>query len=99
MLNAIADMAGTALHRIDILETLEERIQRRTHDLVVLYNLITIISENWRLQDILELSLVLTLETVKADRAIIYLSRRERSSRPEACYPARFFGRIPGCNR
>jgi signal transduction histidine kinase len=74
MLNAIADMAGTALHRIDILETLEERIQRRTHDLVVLYNLITIISENWRLQDILELSLVLTLETVQADRAIIYLA-------------------------
>jgi PAS domain S-box-containing protein len=74
MLNAIADMAGTALHRIDILETLEERVQRRTHDLVVLYNLITIISENWRLQDILELSLVLTLETVKADRSIIYLA-------------------------
>jgi signal transduction histidine kinase len=74
MLNAIADMAGTALHRIDILETLEERVQRRTHDLVVLYNLITIISENWRLQDLLELSLVLTLETVKADRGIIYLT-------------------------
>lgn len=73
MLNAIADMAGTALHRIDILETLEERVQQRTHDLVVLYNLITIISENWQLQDILELSLVLTLETVKADRGIIYL--------------------------
>jgi len=73
VLNAIADMAGTALHRIDILETLEERVQRRTHDLVVLYNLITIISENWRLQDILELSLMLTLETVKADRGIIYL--------------------------
>jgi signal transduction histidine kinase len=73
MLNAIADMAGTGLQRIDILETLEERVQQRTHDLVVLYNLITIISENWRLQDLLELSLVLTLETVKADRGIIYL--------------------------
>ncbi|MGD8402617.1 MAG: histidine kinase [Anaerolineales bacterium] len=73
MLNAISDMAGTALHRIDILETLEERVQQRTHDLVVLYNLITIISENWQLQDLLELSLVLTLETVKADRGIIYL--------------------------
>jgi len=74
MLNPIADMTGTALHRIDILETLEERVQQRTHDLVVLYNLITIISENWRLQDLLELSLVLTLETVKADRGIIYLT-------------------------
>jgi PAS domain S-box-containing protein len=73
MLNAMADMAGTALHRIDILETLEERVQQRTHDLVVLYNLITIISENWRLQDLLELSLVLTLETLEADRGIIYL--------------------------
>jgi len=73
MLNAIADMAGTALHRIDILETLEERIERRTHDLVVQYNLSTIISENWQLQDLLELSLVLTLETVKADRGIIYM--------------------------
>jgi signal transduction histidine kinase len=67
-------MAGTALHRIDILETLEERVQRRTHDLVVLYNLITIISENWRLQDILELSLMLTLETINANRGIIYLT-------------------------
>jgi len=74
MLNAIADMAGTGLNRIDILETLEERVQQRTHDLVVLYNLITIISENWHLQDILELSLVLTLETVKADHGIIYLT-------------------------
>jgi len=73
MLNPIADMTGTALHRIDIWETLEERVQQRTHDLVVLYNLITIISENWRLQDLLELSLVLTLETVKADRGVIYL--------------------------
>jgi len=77
MLNAIADMAGTALHRIDILETLEERVERRTHDLVVLYNLITIISENWQLQDLLELSLVLTLETLKAERGIIYLSDRK----------------------
>ena len=73
MLNPIADMTGTALHRIDIWETLEKRVQERTHDLVVLYNLITIISENWRLHDLLELSLVLTLETVKANRGIIYL--------------------------
>ena len=73
MLNPVADMTGTALHRIDIWETLEERVQQRTHDLVVLYNLITIISENWRLQDLLELSLVLTLETVKADRGVVYL--------------------------
>ena len=71
---AIADMAGTALNRIDILETLEERVQQRTRNLIVLYNLITIISENWRLQDLLELSLVLTLETVEADHGIIYLS-------------------------
>jgi len=71
---AIADMAGTALNRIEILETLEERVQQRTRNLIVLYNLITIISENWNLKDLLELSLVLTLETVEADRGIIYLS-------------------------
>lgn len=74
LLNAIADMAGTALNRIDIWETLEERVQQRTRNLIVLYNLITIISENWRLQDLLELCLMLTLETVKADRGIIYLN-------------------------
>lgn len=79
MFNAIADMAGTALQRIDILETLEKRVQQRTHDLVVLYNLITIISENWRLQDLLELSLVLTLETIKADRGIIYMTDGKES--------------------
>ena len=73
MLHAIADMAGTALYRIGLLESLEERVEQRTHELVVLYNLITIISENWKLDDLLELSLVLTLDTVKADRGIIYL--------------------------
>ena len=80
MLNPIADMTGTALNRIDIWETLEERVTQRTHDLVVLYNLITIISENWKLQDLLELSLVLTLETIKADRGIIYLLDDEKDT-------------------
>lgn len=80
MLNAIADMAGTALHRIDFLETLEDRVLQRTRDLVVLYNLITIISENWNLQDLLELSMVLTLETVEADQGIIYLVDEEDPS-------------------
>ena len=74
LLSAVADQLAIALNRIDILESLEQRVQQRTHDLVVLYNLITIISENWRLQDLLELSLVLTLETIKADRGIIYLA-------------------------
>ncbi len=73
LLSAVADQLAIALNRIDILGSLEQRVQQRTHDLVVLYNLITIISENWRLQDLLELSLVLTLETMKADRGIIYL--------------------------
>ena len=74
LLNAVADQLAVALNRIDILESLEQRVRQRTRDLVVLYNLITIISENWRLQDLLELSLVLTLETVKADQGIIYLT-------------------------
>jgi signal transduction histidine kinase len=74
LLSAVADQLAVALNRIDILDSLEQRVQQRTRDLVVLYNLITIISENWRLQDLLELSLVLTLETVKADRGIIYLA-------------------------
>jgi signal transduction histidine kinase len=74
LLSAVADQLAVALNRIDILDSLEQRVRQRTHDLVVLYNLITIISENWRLQDLLELSLVLTLETVKADRGIIYLT-------------------------
>ena len=73
LLSVVADQLAVALNRIDLLESLEQRVQQRTHDLVVLYNLITIISENWRLQDLLELSLVLTLETVKADYGIIYL--------------------------
>ena len=51
LLNATADMAGTALNRIDTLETTEDRVRQRTRDLIVLYNLITIISENWHLQD------------------------------------------------
>ena len=74
LLGAVADQLAVALNKIDILDSLEQRVQQRTRDLVVLYNLITIISENWRLQDLLELSLILTLETVKADRGIIYLT-------------------------
>ena len=74
LLSSVADQLAVALNRIDILDSLEQRVEQRTHDLVVLYNLITIISENWRLQDLLELSLILTLETVKADRGIIYLA-------------------------
>ena len=96
MLDPIADMTGTALHRIDVWETLEERVQQRTHDLVVLYNLITIISENWRLQDLLELSLVLTLETVKADRGIIYLTDGKEISGTETCHSTWFFGWLSG---
>jgi len=80
MLNPVADMTGTALNRIDILETLEDRVQRRTRNLIVLYNLITIISENWHLQDLLELSMMLTLETVKAERGIIYLKDEKDAS-------------------
>lgn len=74
LLSAVADQLAIALHRIDILDSLEERIQHRTHDLVRLYNLVTFISENWRLEDILELSLVLTLEAVNANKGIIYLT-------------------------
>lgn len=80
LLNATADMAGTALNRIDIWETLEDRVRQRTRNLVVLYNLITIISENWHLQDLLELSLMLTLETVDANRGIIYLTDERDAS-------------------
>ena len=73
LLETLGTQVSIGIDNANLLETLEQRVQRRTHDLVVLYNLITIISENWQLQDLLELSLVLTLETVKADRGIIYL--------------------------
>jgi PAS domain S-box-containing protein len=72
MLAAIADMAGIALQRIDMLETVEMRAENRRHDLVVLYNLMTIIAESMSLQDILELSLILTLETIHINKGILY---------------------------
>ena len=74
LLETLGTQVSIGIDNANLLETLEQRVQERTHDLVVLYNLITIISENWRLQDLLELSLMLTLETVKADRGIIYLA-------------------------
>jgi signal transduction histidine kinase len=74
LLETLGTQVSIGIDNANLLETLEQRVQQRTHDLVVLYNLITIISENWRIQDLLELSLVLTLETVKADRGIIYLT-------------------------
>lgn len=73
LLETLGIQVSIGIDNANLLETLEQRVQQRTHDLVVLYNLITIISENWRLQDLLELSLVLTLETLEADRGIIYL--------------------------
>lgn len=73
LLETLGIQVSIGIDNANLLETLERRVQQRTHDLIVLYNLITIISENWNLQDILELSLMLTLETVNADRGIIYL--------------------------
>jgi len=73
LLETLGTQVSIGIDNANLLETLEQRVQQRTHDLIVLYNLITIISENWRLQDLLELSLVLTLETLKADRGIMYL--------------------------
>lgn len=74
LLETLGTQVSIAIENANLLESLEQRVQQRTHDLVVLYNLITIISENWQLQDLLELSLVLTLETMKVERGIIYLS-------------------------
>jgi PAS domain S-box-containing protein len=76
ILTAVADMASNGLQRIDLLNTMETRVDARTRELVVLYNLMTIISENWRLEDVLELSLVLTLETANLSRGIIYLTQK-----------------------
>lgn len=73
MIAAVTDMAGVALQRIDIFETLETQAEARRKGLVVLYNLMTMISEGMKLQDILELSLVLTLETIRIDKGILYL--------------------------
>ncbi len=93
MLATIADMAGTALQRIGVLETLELRVEGRRQELVVLYNLMTIIAESWKLNDILEFSLLLTMETISINKGILYVVD---SSDPQKLQAAVLRWRAPG---
>jgi signal transduction histidine kinase len=73
MLATIAEIAGSALHRTGILETLEQRVADRTRELAALYEVTTVSSEALDLQTMLERSLERVLKAMRSSTATIHL--------------------------
>jgi len=73
LLTAIAEMAGNALHRAGIMETLEQRVVGRTQELSALYNVTAVASESLDLKTALERSLEQVLAAMRCNVGAIQL--------------------------
>ena len=73
LLQTVADVAGIALHRMMVLETLEEQVANRTRDLSALYDVTTVSSQSLNLQEILDQSLRKVLEVMSSGIGVIHL--------------------------
>ena len=71
LLTSMVDIAGNALYRANILETLEQRVANRTQELATLYSIANIISRATDLQSILDQSLSSILNAYKASAGVI----------------------------
>jgi PAS domain S-box-containing protein len=70
---AIADMAGNAIHRTSIMDTLEQRVRVRTRELEVLYEIARASSQLTNLETILEQSLARIVEVYRVNFGLIQL--------------------------
>lgn len=73
LLNIVADVAGIALHRMKVLEMLEQRIDDRTRALSALYDVTSISIRSLDLQEILDQSLQKVVEAMVSEIGIIHL--------------------------
>lgn len=73
LLTTVVDVAGIALHRMNVLETLEQRIVDRTSELTALYDVTAVSSRSLDLQEILDQSLIKVLGAMKCEIGIIHL--------------------------
>ena len=81
LFSAITEIAGTALRRAAILETLEKQVATRTRHLSTLYEIGSASNEPIELALLLERVLSITLETMNSQRGAVMLideSRRDR---------------------
>lgn len=72
LLTSMADIAGNALYRANILETLEQRVTDRTRELSTLYAITNIISRSLDLKSTLEQCLKSLLEVLGAQIGFIH---------------------------
>ena len=73
LLITIAEIAGNALQRVAIMETLEQRVADRTRELAALYDLTAVSSRALDLRIILERSLARVLEAMQSTSGAIHL--------------------------
>jgi GAF domain-containing protein len=79
LLAAIADIAGNALDRARVMETLEHQVSVRTRDLSVLYEVTAIASEHRDLNMMLDKSLEKILESVGSEIGAIHILNDKRN--------------------
>jgi signal transduction histidine kinase len=73
LLTTIAEMAGSALQRANVMETLEQRVADRTRELAALYDVSAVASESPDLQTTLERSLGRALVAMQSAAGTIHL--------------------------
>lgn len=80
LLNTIADIAGMALGRVQLLESLEQQVADQTQALTTLYELAEISASDENLSSILSQSLEKILVAVTGDAGTIHLLDDERTN-------------------
>lgn len=80
LLTAIADMAGSALHRMGAVEKLQRLVLDRTHDLDSIYRITSAASEANNLQQGLQNALELALEAIHSPSGNIFLLSEDGNS-------------------
>ena len=73
LFHAISEIAGTALRRAAVLESLEKQVNTRTRHLSTLYEISAIASEPVLLERLLERMLAITLEVMESPAGAIHL--------------------------
>jgi signal transduction histidine kinase len=76
LMEAIADLAGIAIHRTSLTDTLEERVMVRTRELAALYDVAAITNESLDLDSILARSLAEVLNILGCKVGGIHLAGR-----------------------